>query len=286
MKMVHVLVGAIVVAAAIGGIRSMSHPTSPKPSPIVAAPDQKQRAAAPAPAPAQDDAAGSLSGEVLELIDVPNYSYMRIGQKGTEGKWVAVPTALLQVGAQARVTGAMKMANFQSTALKRTFPEIYFGTLATGDAPRAAGANPHATGAGQHATGAGPQGGAKGDPHAGQPQPAATAVEVKAVPKASGPDGRTVAEAIAQRTQLAGKNVRIRGTVVKATNGVMGTNYVHMRDGSGNPAAQTNDITITTAETLTVGEVVLIEGTLATDIDIGSGYKFATIIQNAKVVKE
>jgi hypothetical protein len=290
--MVYVLVGAIGAAAVIGGVRSMSNAPSPtaKPEPVAVAPAPDRAGAAAQPSEA---AADSLSGEVLEKLEVPNYSYLRIGKKGSEGAWAAVPTAPIAVGAPARVVGAMKMTNFESKALKRTFPEIFFGTLAgasgghgatapAGNSPHGAdGADPHASGADPHATAAAP----KGNPHQGQEAPAGGAVEVKAVPKATGPDGRTILEIFAQRTQLAGKNVRVRATVVKATNGVMGKNYVHLRDGTGDAAAQTNDLTVTTQDTCTVGEVVMLEGVLATDIDIGSGYKFPTIIQDAKLVK-
>jgi hypothetical protein len=290
--MVYVLVGAIGAAAVIGGVRSMSNPGSPaaRPEPVAAAPAPEQAAAAQ-PSEGSGD---SVSGEVLELIDVPNYSYIRVGKKGTEGVWAAVPTSKIAVGAPARVVGAMKMSNFQSTALKRTFPEIYFGTLAgqaaghattppSGPNPHGGdGADPHASGADPHASGAAPQG---ANPHQGQEMPAAGAVEVKSAPKATGPDGRTIGEVYAQRAQLGGKTVRVRGTVVKATNGVMGKNYVHLRDGSGDASAQTNDLTITTADDCKVGDVVMLEGKLATDIDIGSGYKFPTILQEAKIVK-
>lgn len=293
MKMVYVLVGAIGAAAVIGGVRSMTNSPSPaaKPEPVAVAPAPDRAAAAAQPS----EAADSISGEVLEVLDVPNYSYLRVGKKGSEGAWAAVPTAQVAVGAQVRVVGAMKMMNFESKALKRTFPEIFFGTLAgasgghgatapAGKSPHGAeGPDPHASGAAPHATAAAP----KGNPHQGQEMPGAPAgaIEVKAAPKATGPDGRTILEIFTQRTQLAGKTVRVRGTVVKATNGVMGKNYVHLRDGTGDATAQTNDLTVTTQDTCAAGEVVMLEGVLATDIDIGSGYKFPTILQDAKLVK-
>lgn len=288
MKMVYVLVGAIATAAAVGGVRSFAGSPAPsrEPSPIAAV--QEQRAVEPTEHSAAADAPSgdALAGEVLEVIDVPSYTYLRIGAKGSEGAWAAVPTAKVAIGARVRVGNAMKMTDFKSTALGRTFPSIYFGTLDNG--ALAATGNPHANGASPHAAGADPHAGSHAngaDPHAGMAgQPSASPVEIKAVPRAAGPNGKTVAEVNAQRTQLAGKTVRIHGTVVKSTGGIMGKSWVHLRDGTGDAAAGSNDITVTTVETPKVGDVITIEGVVATDRDIGAGYKYATIVEDAKVV--
>jgi hypothetical protein len=286
--MVYVLFAAVAAGAAIGGVRSLAGPApsaaaepvatteSPVGAPFAAEPE--------APASETAEASASLEGEVLEVIAVPNYTYLRIGDKGTEGAWAAVPTAQLKVGDHAAVHDAMKMTGFTSTALKRTFPEIYFGTLQSGRAAHANGADPHAAGAASpHANVAGdPAAGA--DPHASMGGPPASGAEVKPVDKAKGPEGRTVAEVIGQRDKLSGKTVRIHGTVVKSTPGVLGKTYLHLRDGSGDPGAGTNDVTVTTTETPKVGDVVTVEGTVVLDRDIGAGYKFPTLVDDAKVL--
>src|SRR5262245_14442611 len=122
MKMVHVLVVAL-GAAAVVGARTFVNAT-PAASPPIAA----ETPASAAPSTHAADT-GSVEGEVLEAIDVPGYSYYRLGAKGAPGTWVAVPSAKLVVGDRARVRDAMRMNDFTSTALKRTFPVIYFGML-------------------------------------------------------------------------------------------------------------------------------------------------------------
>ena len=57
-----------------------------------------------------------------------------------------------------------------------------------------------------------------------------------------------------------------------------------MRDGSG--AEGTNDLTVTTDAVVKVGDLVLVTGTLGSDRDFGSGYKYALIVENAKVKAE
>ncbi|MBK8259629.1 MAG: nucleotide-binding protein [Polyangiaceae bacterium] len=273
MKTIYVLFGSILGAAIFAAVRSAPPPSEPAPAsaePVAAAPLEPLGAQAPAEV---DDPSAAIGGEVLEVIQVPNYSYLRVGAKGSEGSWVAVPTAEVAVGAQVNVVGAMKMVDFKSTALGRTFPVIYFGSLGSGAGPRA-GSSPHGQGSPNAS-----------DPHAsGMGSPSAS-VEVKAVARAPGPDGKTVAEAITQRTQLNGKTVRIRGTVVKVTTGVLGRTYLHLRDGSGDTANATNDITVTTDAAPALGDTILIEGVVAIDRDIGSGYKFPTIVENAKLIQ-
>jgi hypothetical protein len=175
-----------------------------------------------------------------------------------------VPTARIEVGARARVRDAAKMTDFVSGALKRTFPVVYFGTL---DGARADGL---AKGAATAAAGA---------EHAPPGE-----MPVQPVARASGPNGKTVAEIIQHRADLKGKTVRVHGTVVKATAGVLGKTYLHLRDGSGDHNAGTDDLVVTTTATPEVGETVLIEGVVAIDRDIGSGYRFDTLVDDAKIL--
>lgn len=287
MKMVYVLFAAIAAAAAVGGARSLAGPAPSTPTPSAIAAESEAAGGTGAVAAENGEAPDVIEGDVLEVIEVPSYSYLRLGPKGSAGQWVAVATAGLGVGDHARIRGGMKMTNFPSKSLNRTFPVIYFGSLDTGPAPTAAGRLPpgHPPTPGTHANGADP--GASGaDPQAAMASAHAPlgAVDVKAVDRAQGPNGKTVAELIAQRTQLAGKKVRLHATVVKATPGILGHTYLHLRDGSGDAAAGTHDVAVTTTATPAVGDTILIEGVLALDRDIGAGYKFPTIVEDATVV--
>lgn len=274
--MPHMLVGAVVIAAIAAGIHAYLGSSSPREAAVTPEPQMLPPARPGSEMPAAMPSGDSISGEVLEIIDVPSYTYLRIGGKGTEGKWAAVSTAKVDVGSRVTVVGAVAMNDFKSKVLGRTFPVIYFGALEGAAPPRAKGDEPRAPGADPHAMGA-PRAG--GDPH-GQAGVAPPQVEVKKVAKAEGPNGKTVAETLAQRVELRGKTVRIRGTVVKVMSGILGKTYLHLRDGSSADA----DITVTTAAEPKAGDVVILEGVVATDIDIGSGYKFPTLLSDAKLV--
>jgi len=116
---------------------------------------------------------------------------------------------------------------------------------------------------------------------------AAKAVDVGdvKVPKATGPDARTVAEIVTKGTALKDKTVAVRGKVVKFTPGVMGKNWVHLRDGSGSAADGTNDVLVTTQDETKIGDVVLARGTVRTDVNLGSGYAYKVLVEEAKLQK-
>ena len=103
------------------------------------------------------------------------------------------------------------------------------------------------------------------------------------VAKAEG--GKTVAEIFAQRAALKDKEVAVRGKVVKFTPEVMGKNWIHLRDGSGSREKKDDDITVTTAATAAVGDVILVRGVVKLDRDLGAGYTYSAIIEDAKLSK-
>ncbi len=213
-------------------------------------------AAAPATAPIGEN----LSGTVLEQIPAPPYVYLRL-QTARGEIWAAVSNAPVEVGAEVTVYQAMRMSQFASKSLQRTFDEIYFGSLTAPGAPVSAG-----------------------NPHAAVAQPTATAVDK--VEKASGADARSVEETWSEGAALAGKTVTVRGKVVKYNPGVMGKNWIHIQDGSGDAAKGTNDLTVTSMDEAALGDIVTITGTVSVDKDFGAGYRYPIIVEEAKVVKQ
>jgi hypothetical protein len=73
--------------------------------------------------------------------------------------------------------------------------------------------------------------------------------------------------------------------VVKVNIGIMGKNWLHLRDGSGSAADGSNDILVTTRDTAALGDIVSIKGTVRTDVNLGSGYTYAVLIEDAAVHK-
>jgi hypothetical protein len=220
--------------------------------------------AKPAPAAPAAAAPASITGNVLEVKDVETYTYLRL-KTGKGEIWAAVGKAPVKVGSEVTIENVSMMSNFESKTLKRKFDQIAFGSLA------GSGAAAHAPATDMAAA------------HAGVSK-AVDVGDVK-VAKATGPDARTVAEVVGKRTDLKDKTVLVRGKVVKFTPGVMDKNWIHLRDGTGSAADGTNDIVVTTKDETQIGAVVLVKGVVHTDKDLGSGYSYKVLIEEATLQK-
>ncbi|HSQ71978.1 MAG TPA: hypothetical protein VLM87_06110, partial [Rubrivivax sp.] len=201
--------------------------------------------------------AAALKGEVLEVRDVAPYTYLRLMTPAGQ-TWAAVTQAPVKVGAQVTIENPAVMENFHSKTLDKTFDKIVFGQLAVPGAPaQAAQASPH---------------GGMGSAKPAAPMAAAAVVKV---PKATGSDARTVAEVVGGKAALKDKSVSLRGQIVKANLGIMGKNWFHVQDGTGSAGAGTNDVLVTSKDTAAVGEIVVVKGTVRTDVKVGTGYDYA-----------
>jgi hypothetical protein len=131
----------------------------------------------------------------------------------------------------------------------------------------------------------GVQGGAPHEAVHADPDPHAAGAIPPSVERSRAPNGKTVAEVFAGRAALAEQRVRVRGTVVKLTENVLGKTYLHLRDGSGRERDGDADLTVTTAEPFELGETVELEGQLAIDQDVGVGYVYAALLSDALRVR-
>ncbi|MFO7610312.1 MAG: nucleotide-binding protein [Candidatus Krumholzibacteriia bacterium] len=246
---------------------------------------QGDQQAAPATQPAASGTAGETwHGNVLETMDAASYTYALL-DVGGEQVWVAGPQTTVAVGDHVHVGAGMAMPDFESKALGRTFDVIYFvGAIEQGDHGGQPAATPqdHPGGAmpQDHPGGTMPSGmGAGNDPTSHTTTARET---VEGVAKADG--GQTVAEIFIDAASLKDKTVKVRGRVVKFSPNIMGTNWIHLQDGTG--AEGTHDLTVTSATAVKVGDVVLVEGPLSVDRDFGAGYRYPVIVENATVTVE
>jgi hypothetical protein len=244
-------------------------------------PPEKGKPASASSAPSPGEVGGipaSIKGTVLETMDAAGYTYMRL--KTAQGEiWAAVPKTAVKKGSEATIVNAVVMDGFESKTLKRKFDHIVFGSMGGGTgaadsfAPLAPG---HGTPKGNQA--------AVAEPHAGFANAPAETGKIN-VKKAEGAEGRTIAEIFAGKVSLKDKAVAVRGKVVKYNPGIMGKNWIHLRDGSGSREKKDDDLTVTTLDAAAVGDVVLVKGTVHLDRDFGAGYAYQVIIEDAQVSK-
>jgi hypothetical protein len=214
--------------------------------------------------------AGDPAGKVVETMNVANYTYVLI-DTGTKKVWAAAPQFNVKVGDTVALAGAMPMTNYQSRALNRTFDLVYFSGNVTvnGVAVAGAGAAPNM---------------AAGSLPPGHPPTARGpgALDLAGIKRAE--NGQTVEEIVKGKAKFAGKRIAVRARVVKFNGGILGKNWLHVRDGSG--AEGTNDLTVTTSAVAKVGDLVLVTGVLSVDRDFGSGYRYGLMVEDASVVAQ
>ena len=98
----------------------------------------------------------------------------------------------------------------------------------------------------------------------------------------SAQDGlKTVAVVNQDKTTLAGQTVKVQGKVVKVNNGIMGRNFVHVQDGTGD--ATTNNLIVTSKDTANVGDKVNVSGVVVLNRDFGSGYSYPLLVEDASI---
>lgn len=210
-------------------------------------------AAEPAAAQAADT---SLRGEVVETMDAAGYTYVRV--KTADGElWAAGPKTPMAVGEEIELGQGMLMTDFPSKELDRTFDEIWF----VGGFGKAGDVSMDVVDRELQSA------------HAGLGEKVDEAI---AVAPAAG--GQTVAGVYELG---AGDQVLLRGKVVKANYNIMGTNWYHVQDGTGEGASA--DLTVTSQARVKVGDVVLVKGTLSLDRDFGAGYRYDRIVEDAEL---
>ena len=231
-----------------------------------------------------DAAANGFTGKVLETMNTSSYTYVLVDTAGKK-LWAAGPEVAVKVGEVVTVAGGVPMTNFHSKTLNRDFDVVYFtgGITVGGSGSAAAGATPALPPGHPALPGAKPTALPPGHP-ALTGSAAAPKLDLTGIKRATG--GKTIQEIFAAKTKLAGKPVTVRGKVVKYNSMILGKNWLHLRDGSGSAEKNDNDLTITTATTAKLGDTVLVTGTVATDKDFGAGYKYAVMLDDAKVAVE
>jgi len=212
---------------------------------------------------ANKSAAGSnqtASGKVAETMNSGGYTYAKL-VKDSKETWVAYSTLETHVGDYLDFQGCVEMQKFESKTLKRSFDSILF----CGE-PKVVPANP------------------KKSP--GSAGAAAKSTAKVKVDKATGANAYTVSELFAKRSALNGKQVTLRGQVVKSASGIMNKNWIHLQDGTGSAKNKNNDLVVTTTDAVPAdGTVVTVSGKVAAEKDFGSGYKYKVILEQGTIKK-
>ncbi len=252
------LVAGLMALSLAVGCKNETPKTAEKP----AQPAAKAEPAAQAPA------GKAKSGKVVETMNSGGYTYVQV-DTGTEKFWAAAPEFKVKVGDPVVVPAGLPMPNYHSKTLNRDFDELYFVSQIM------VGGSQEMTGSSMPETSMPPGTNDRTKAEAGN-------IDFKGIKKAEG--GSTVADVFTNKKDLVGKEVKIRGKVVKYSPGIMGKNWIHLEDGTGTKGS--NDLTVTTKVDAKVGDTVLVTGKVSADKDFGYGYKYDVILEDAQVTVE
>ena len=197
----------------------------------------------------------------LESLDTDKYTYVRVKENDQEF-WIATTKTPIEIGATYYYKGGLIKKNFQSREHNRVFETLY---LVGGISAKPAGSAVTGSAVDQALNG--------GHAHADITPPS----EVKAVSGAI-----KLGDLAKNASKYAGKSIKVTGKVMKVNQMIMGKNWLHLQDGTGD----NYDLTVTTMENIPPGHVVSMEGVITLDKDFGAGYRYAILMEDATLIKQ
>jgi hypothetical protein len=190
---------------------------------------------------------------VNEILHTSKYSYLNVTEK-EEKFWIAIPKSEVEIGDVYFFKGGLLKKNFKSQEFDRVFETVY---LVSNYWKKAVPGEKNAS--------------TENMPKTNDPP----ITEVGNIERAAG--SVPISELIGNKEKYNGKLVQITGKCTKVNNMIMGRNWVHMQDESG----EKFDLTVTTTEVINLGSVVTLEGTIILDKDFGAGYRYDILMEGA-----
>lgn len=201
--------------------------------------------------------------EVSEVIQGGTYTYMKVKENMDE-KWVATAKKELSSGDVLYYDNELQMTNFHSKELDRTFDVIYFVNQVSENPIQN---NPMAQMPSGH-----------DHEHSGKVE----TDKESAISMEKSADEITIAGIFENPEEFSGKEIEIRGVVVKVNKNIMGKNWVHIQDGTSSNGKF--DLTITTQDDAEVNEQVTFKGKITLEKDYGAGYYYDVIMEEAEIM--
>ncbi|MCF8272395.1 MAG: GW dipeptide domain-containing protein [Flavobacteriaceae bacterium] len=198
---------------------------------------------------------------VKEILPTANYTYLQV-LEGEKNFWIAVNNSDAKVGETYFYVGGLLKENFESKALNRIFDELYLvGNLVSSNHGNQLNSN---------------------NVNHENDSKSKSIVSNSIKPNIVTQKGSIkISEIVSNSKKYEGKTIQIDGECTKINVGIMGKNWIHLKDGSKDDY----DLVITSDELVSVGSVVTIKGDVVLNKDFGSGYKYDLIIENGVLVK-
>jgi hypothetical protein len=185
-----------------------------------------------------------ITGIVNQAIEVPGYTLMEISDD-TGNMWVAGTSIAIENGTQITASGNLN-TEFYSATLDKTFDVLLLANSISGDATNSITSN---------------------SPHGGI-APIKSDVNVSAI------DGGTrIEEILNNTTDFTDQEVKVAAVVTKSVV-LIDYTMITIEDGTGELKARSPN-----SFEYSVGETIIVTGTISTDVDLGSGYHYDILLE-------
>jgi hypothetical protein len=201
------------------------------------------------------------TGTVAETMESGGYVYVRLQE---DDSWLASSPIPVSVGDTVVFKGGALMKDFHSRTLNRDFEFIQF--VMNLQVVNDNNANGHSRAEGK-------------DPHT-VANSAVAPVAGEIIPIDG---GKTITEIYAGIEQLKDQQIMLRARVMKVSMNIVNKNWITLQDGTG--TEPDNKLIATTSEVVAVGDLVTVTGVVQTDVDLGSGYNYSVLLEEATFTK-
>jgi hypothetical protein len=212
-------------------------------------------------------------GTVISAETAGKYTYIKLEEDGQE-IWIATLPSLLKThiipGGKIEYAGGIAMTNFKSKGMNRTFESILFVSKI-----RSLQKTEQIPADEYHKN-------------------IKAAKDIKAAPVSAiepavgeiekAKDGKTVMEIIRDSDSLKDKEVVLRAKAMKINRNILKKNWITVKDGSGK--SPDDKILILTTDDAQTNDILTVKGTVKTNVDIGAGYTYKVLIDQAEIIKK
>ena len=201
---------------------------------------------------------------VNEVLKTSKYLYINVNEKG-EQFWIATRSMDVVVGETYHYKGGLLKTNYESKEHQRVFEKIYLVSNRLVHANH--GTNSNLNEGNKLAT--------KQEEIIAEPVPI-----VKPSKKIEIKGSLKISELVKNFIKYEGQIVQISGVCVKINFGIMGRNWIHLKDGSSDDY----DLVITSNALIKEDEVITMKAKVSLNKDFGAGYKYELILEDGILI--
>lgn len=207
-------------------------------------------------------------GTVTYTKTAGKYTYIQLDENGKE-VWLATMPIKVSAGDKVEYIGGLLMKDFHSNAMNKTFDSILLITrirVLNENSPTEQQDIPDDE---YHKNIIPEKKNAVSIPKRGE------IVKVE--------NGKTIEEIFLERGELRDKEITLRAKVIKVSSNILDKNWITLHDGTGIPPD--DKLIAITSENVNVDDILTVKGIVKTDVNIGAGYSYKVLLEDAKFTK-